>query len=239
MEAPRRAEPLPGVVRRRDASGGDRAIPASGPVVQGGLVPLPWKATPRPRRLPERSRRMSNLRAGDGPTPENSDRDDENLPSGAAATGWRRPRLRAFLTWFGIDPRGDILPVDRRHCCHHAGCDRPVLVGEEACPVHLGLASPAELVQAPPRIPPGTIRALAMAVLAGTLGLGLALLLRDPGFGWLGVASAASVLGSLVARRSNLPLVASLLGTAGFFGWAILVCAGLLAGALALLPALL
>jgi hypothetical protein len=151
----------------------------------------------------------------------------------------RRRRIRALLTWFGVDPRGNILPVDRDRACAHEDCDRPVLVGEKLCPVHLGLAAPEELEVAPARIPPGTLRALLVAGLSAALGLGLAVGMEDAGFGWLGLGSAGAVLGSLAARRSNWPLLASLLGTAAFFGAAILGCAAALSAALAVLPLLL
>jgi hypothetical protein len=151
----------------------------------------------------------------------------------------RRRRLRALLTWFGVDPRGDILPVDRDRACARDDCDRPVLVGEQLCPVHLGLAAPEELEVAPARIRPGTVRALLVAGLAAALGLGLAVAVKDPGFGWLGLGSTGAVLGSLAARRSHLPLLASLLGTAAFFGTAVLACAAALTAALAVLPLLL
>lgn len=157
----------------------------------------------------------------------------------APADGGTAPgsaRVRALLTWFGVDPRGDVVPVDPDRPCGEAGCGRPALVGEELCPVHLGLVSPEELA-ATASARPRTLRALILAGLAAACGGTLALALGDPGFGWLGACSTAAVIGSLLARRAGRPLLASLLGTAGFFGASILVCAAALVAALAALPA--
>ncbi|MBI5545135.1 MAG: hypothetical protein HY901_14695 [Deltaproteobacteria bacterium] len=71
------------------------------------------------------------------------------------------------------------------------------------------------------------------------LGLGTALAIHEPQFGWIGGAAAASVGGTLMAREAGFSALASLLGLAAFFGTVVLVVAGLLVGAIASLPALL
>lgn len=179
---------------------------------------------------PREARRPS---APGGPTADLAAANDP-LPGPPA-----RARVRALLTWFGVDPRGDALPVDPDRPCVEGDCGRPALAGDERCPVHLGLVAPDELPRTSPPPPSQTYRALLLAGLAAALGGGLALAVRDPGFGWLGAASTGSVLGSLLARRAGRQLLASLLGTAGFFGASILACAAALLAGLALLPVLL
>lgn len=151
----------------------------------------------------------------------------------------RRARVRALLTWFGVDPRGDSLPVDPDRPCVEGGCGHPALAGDDRCPVHLGLIAPGELPRVVAQSRPNTFRGLALAALAAALGAGLALAIGDLGFGLVGVASTASILGSLLAGRRKRPWLASLLGTAGFFGTSVLACAAALLAGLALLPTLL
>ncbi len=157
----------------------------------------------------------------------------------AAGSAGAPGRVRPLLTWLGFDPRGDVLPVDLERDCSRPGCDRPALSGEALCPVHLGLAEDAELARTSPRLRPHVGKALVLAGLASAAGVGLALAVKDPGFGWLGAGSTGAVLGSLLARRAGWPLAGAVLGTVGFFGASILACAAVLVGLLALLPALL
>jgi hypothetical protein len=125
--------------------------------------------------------------------------------------------------------------MSRPSAVDEAGGTRPPLEGETLFPVPLGLVSPDTRADPVPSRPPGTLRALLLAVLAAASGGTLAVALGDAGFGWLGAGSTAAVVGSLLARRAGRPLLASLLGTAGFFGASILICA---AGLVAILAAL-
>lgn len=96
----------------------------------------------------------------------------------------------------------------------------------------------AEFSQAP-RPRHKVLRTGFVAGIAAALGAGLSLAVEDPGFGWLGAISTAAVLGSPLAHRAGQPLLASLLGTAGFFGASILASAAALLAGLAAIPRLL
>ncbi len=144
-----------------------------------------------------------------------------------------------MLEWFGVDVTAGALALDPTRTCLDAGCSRRALLGELVCPVHLGLATSAEMpdhrafaAHRGERLG----RSILLAVLLALGGAGLGIAVGDLRFGWLGgVASAAVVAGS-ASRELHLRRLASMLGMLAFFAATVLVVSGLLVATIAALP---
>lgn len=160
---------------------------------------------------------------------------DPETDSAAPAPG----RGRQVLEWFGVDVPAVVHPLDPARVCFEAGCSRRALVGEFVCPVHMGIATAAEMPDHRAAAAHRGERLGRTVVLAVTLALGgaaLGLVVGDSRFGWLGgVAAAAAVAGAL-SRELRLFRLGALLGMLAFFMAVVLAVSGVLVATIAALP---
>jgi hypothetical protein len=159
---------------------------------------------------------------------------DDSAPGSASAPG---RRLRAVLEPFGIDARS-AFPLGSNTCVER-DCKRRALLGELVCPVHYGLATPAEipdyLADAAAR-GKRIVRMVATSLLMAVVGLALGAFVGDAQFGWLGASGAGLVLTAGLSRELQFHRLAGLFGLFGFLVASILVVAGALVGTIAALP---
>jgi len=146
---------------------------------------------------------------------------------------------RQVLDWFGVDVPSVVHPLDRSRTCLEAGCSRSALVGELVCPVHLGIATAAEMPdhrEAAAHRGERLGRTVILAIVLALGGAGLGLVVSDSRFGWIGgVAAAAAIAGSL-SRELRLVRLGAILGMLAFFMAVVLSVSGLLVATIAALP---
>ncbi|HWV39635.1 MAG TPA: hypothetical protein VN033_14295 [Vulgatibacter sp.] len=149
---------------------------------------------------------------------------------------------RQVLDWFGVDVPSVVHPLDRSRTCLEAGCSRSALVGELVCPVHLGIATAAEMPdhrEAAAHRGERLGRTLALAVVLAVGGAALGLVVSDARFGWLGGVAAAAAVAGAISRELRLVRLGASLGMLAFFMAVVLAVSGLLVATIAALPWLL
>ncbi|HEY0838874.1 MAG TPA: hypothetical protein VGD74_01685 [Vulgatibacter sp.] len=161
------------------------------------------------------------------------DSDTDSAPPSAPGRG------RQVLEWFGVDVPAVVHPLDPTRVCFEADCSRRALVGELVCPVHLGIATAAEMpdhrAEAAHR-GERLGRTIALAIVLALGGAALGLAVGDLRFGWLGgVAAAATVAGAL-SRELRLFRLGALFGMLAFFMAVVLAVSALLVATIAALP---
>jgi len=151
----------------------------------------------------------------------------------------QKPSGKQILGWFGVDVPSVVHSLDRNRTCLEAGCSRSALVGELVCPVHLGIATAAEMPdhrEAAAHRGERLGRTIVLAIVLALGGAGLGLAVSDSRFGWLGgVAAAAAIAGSL-SRELRLIRLGAVLGMLAFFMAVVLAVSGILVGIIASLP---